>query len=71
VSDLRYRVEWRRTVEVTAKELIEAFDAEWVDAQKRGLNEDAFARECLAECDFDTLADVGREQDDNWEVDTP
>ncbi len=65
---LRYRVEYRWQIEITAEAFIEAFPEEWDDAQRRGLDEDGFARESIHECDLDTLADLGEDVIDDWDV---
>ena len=54
-----YRVVWYQAVTVSTQQFIDAFGAEWENAQERGLDEEAFARESIQECDFETLADLG------------
>jgi len=63
-----YRAVFYQAVTLTSQELIEAFDSEWRNAQARGLDEDAFTRESMDECDFETLVDLGSNYVANFEV---
>lgn len=54
-----YRAVFYQAVTITSQELIDAFPDEWKHAQGQGLDEDAFARESMDECDFLTLVDLG------------
>ena len=63
-----YRVVFYQAVTITSQELIDAFGAEWEYAKGQGLDEDAFARESMDECDFLTLVDLGSNYVNDFEV---
>ncbi len=65
----RYRIEFNQEIEINSAVLIAEFGGEWDDAQKRGLDEDGFARECFGICDWETLMDFATNHRDRWEVD--
>ena len=65
---ISYRAIWYRAVTVTPQVFIDAFPLEWADAQKRGLDENSFARESLRECDFETLVELGSDEIDEFDV---
>jgi len=66
-TDARLRVDFTQTWVVQVGKFIEAFPAEWEDAQRRGLDEKAFALESIDIMGED-VRDIAEHEDGDWEV---